>query len=136
MANFRDLLQKVKAEIDEITAERIKDRLQSGRRAAPSSTSASRTRSRTGSIPGAAHLSRAHFESRVEDVLPDKDAEVVVYCAGGVRSVFAAKTLQELGYTNVASMIGRLHPLEGPRLRLRDPQDPHAPINGTGTRAT
>lgn len=59
-----------------------------------------------GIVPGARHLSRAHFESRVEDVVPDKDSEVIVYCATGVRSAFAARTLTELGYTNVAVMDG------------------------------
>jgi sulfur-carrier protein adenylyltransferase/sulfurtransferase len=59
-----------------------------------------------GIIPRARHLSRAHFESRAEDVVPGKDDEVVVYCATGVRSVFAAKTLEELGYSKVSSMKG------------------------------
>ena len=59
-----------------------------------------------GALPGAIHIPRGHLESQVESRLLDKDAEVVIYCAGGVRSAFAAKTLQELGYTDVASMAG------------------------------
>ena len=59
-----------------------------------------------GAIPDAMHLPRGHLEFQVEGKLPDKTAPVVVYCAGGVRSAFAAKTLGELGYTDVQSLIG------------------------------
>jgi molybdopterin/thiamine biosynthesis adenylyltransferase/rhodanese-related sulfurtransferase len=59
-----------------------------------------------GAIGGAVHVPRGSLELEVEARIPDKDARVVVYCAGGVRSVFAARTLAELGYTNVASMAG------------------------------
>ncbi len=59
-----------------------------------------------GYIPGATYLPRGFLESRVEETVPDKETPLVVYCAGGVRSAFAAKTLQEMGYTNVASVIG------------------------------
>lgn len=105
MSNFRDLLRRAKDDVGEVTAEEIERRL------------AQRERFRLldvreqdevaqGMIPGASHLSRAHFESRIEDVIPDKDAEVVVYCAGGVRSAFSAKMMKELGYTNVTSLAG------------------------------
>ncbi|HEX2850470.1 MAG TPA: molybdopterin-synthase adenylyltransferase MoeB [Acidimicrobiales bacterium] len=59
-----------------------------------------------GAIPGAIHIPRGHLESQVESKITDRDAEVVVYCAGGVRSAFAADTMQQLGYTNVISMAG------------------------------
>jgi molybdopterin/thiamine biosynthesis adenylyltransferase/rhodanese-related sulfurtransferase len=59
-----------------------------------------------GHIPGAMHVSRGHFESRIEQAAPDRARPVVVYCAGGSRSAFAAKTLQELGYENVVSLAG------------------------------
>jgi sulfur-carrier protein adenylyltransferase/sulfurtransferase len=105
MSNFRDLLRKTKSEIDEISPEDLKDRLQGGPKPRLLDIR-EQDEVQNGMIPGAAHLSRAHFESRVEDVLPDKDADIVVYCAGAVRSVFAVKTLQELGYTKVSSMTG------------------------------
>ena len=57
-----------------------------------------------GHLPGALHLSRGALESRVEKLLPDKDAPVVLYCGGGGRSALAADTLQVMGYTNVRSM--------------------------------
>jgi len=59
-----------------------------------------------GAVPGAVHIPRGHLESQVEDRIPDRSAPVVVYCAGGTRSAFAAKTLGELGYTDVVSMVG------------------------------
>lgn len=59
-----------------------------------------------GAIPGAIHIPRGYLEMRVENLVPDRDAPVVVYCAGGTRSVFGAETLQQLGYTNVRSLAG------------------------------
>jgi rhodanese-related sulfurtransferase len=56
-------------------------------------------------IPGSVHVPRSHLESRVEASVP-RDANVVLYCASGSRSVFAADRLQEMGYANVASMSG------------------------------
>ena len=59
-----------------------------------------------GALPNVLHIPRGHLEAQIEGKATDRDQEIVVYCAGGVRSAFAAKTLQELGYTNVLSMIG------------------------------
>jgi sulfur-carrier protein adenylyltransferase/sulfurtransferase len=59
-----------------------------------------------GTIPGAVHLPRGQLEFSVEGRIPDKEAPIVVYCAGGVRSAFAAVTLGELGYGDVVSMEG------------------------------
>ena len=59
-----------------------------------------------GALPGAIHIPRGHLEFQVEGRIPDKSAPLYVYCAGGVRSAFAAKTLGDLGYTSVVSVIG------------------------------
>src|SRR4029077_11376609 len=59
-----------------------------------------------GYIPGARHISRGFLEQRIEDQVPERSSELVVYCAGGTRSALAAKTLNELGYTNVKSLAG------------------------------
>src|SRR3954466_11425428 len=56
-----------------------------------------------GKIPGAKHISRGNLETKVEAVIP-RDAHLVIYCASGNRSAFAAVTLKEMGYQNVASM--------------------------------
>jgi len=59
-----------------------------------------------GHLPGALHISKSYLEQRIEAAVPDRDAPVVLYCAGGIRSLFAAQTLSEMGYTDVVSMIG------------------------------
>ena len=59
-----------------------------------------------GALPGAIHIPRGHLEFQVEGRIPDKEAPIYVYCAGGVRSAFAAKTLGDLGYRSVVSIIG------------------------------
>jgi len=56
-----------------------------------------------GYIPGAVHIPRAFLEQQAESKLPDRSAKIVVYCAGGTRSAFATKTLNEMGYENVLS---------------------------------
>jgi sulfur-carrier protein adenylyltransferase/sulfurtransferase len=56
---------------------------------------------RAGFIPGAVSIPRGFLEIQAEQKLPDKDARIVTYCAGGTRSALAAATLQELGYTHV-----------------------------------
>ena len=59
-----------------------------------------------GALADAIHIPRGHLEAQIENRLPDHDAEIIIYCAGGVRSAFAAKTLAELGYPNSVSMDG------------------------------
>jgi len=59
-----------------------------------------------GHIPGAIHVPRGYLELQVEEAVPDKDKTVVLYCAGGVRSLMAGATLQQMGYKNVVSMAG------------------------------
>ena len=56
-------------------------------------------------IPGTLHISRGNLETKIEAQIP-RDAHVIIYCASGNRSVFAADLLQEMGYQNVASMSG------------------------------
>jgi len=59
-----------------------------------------------GAIPGAVHIPRGFLELRIERAVPDRAAPVVIYCASGIRSLFAQRTLAELGYTNVRSLAG------------------------------
>ena len=59
-----------------------------------------------GYIPGARWIPRGFLEIRVEEQIPDKSSDIVLYCAGGTRSALAARALSELGYTNVRSMAG------------------------------
>ena len=59
-----------------------------------------------GSIQGAAHIGRGVLERDIEGAVPDKNAEIVLYCGGGFRSALSAENLQKIGYTNVFSMDG------------------------------
>lgn len=58
-----------------------------------------------GHAAGAVHMSRGTLESKIDAVV-SRDATVVLYCASGNRSALAAESLQAMGYTNVASMVG------------------------------
>lgn len=58
-----------------------------------------------GKIPNAVHVSRGNLETKIEAIVP-RDAEVVIYCASGNRSAFAADTMQNMGYMNVCSLAG------------------------------
>ena len=55
---------------------------------------------------GADHLGKGIIERDIEKLVPDKDAELILYCGGGFRAALAADSLQKMGYTNVASMAG------------------------------
>ena len=61
---------------------------------------------RDGHLQGAISLPRGFLEIRVEEAIPDRSAPIIAYCAGGVRSLIAARTLHEMGYDNVTSMTG------------------------------
>jgi len=58
-----------------------------------------------GKIPGAVHISRGNLETKIEAIIP-RSANVVIYCATGNRSAFAAETLEQMGYGSVASLAG------------------------------
>ena len=81
-----------------------------------------------GFIPGAQWIPRGFLELRIEDQVPERSSEIVLYCAGGTRSALAARSLAELGYTNVKSMAGGFTRLEARRSAVRPPvrHDPGA----------
>jgi len=103
MASFRDLLSAAKAQITEVDTAAAAERIAAG---AVVLDVREPDEYDQGALNGAVHIPRGHLEAQVEGRLLNKDAQVVVYCAGGVRSAFAAKTLGELGYTDVLSMAG------------------------------
>ena len=59
-----------------------------------------------GHIPGATLLPRGILEGKIEDLAPDVDQPIVVYCASGGRSALAAESLQRMGYRKVLSLAG------------------------------
>ena len=60
----------------------------------------------TSHAAGAVHLGKGILERDIELVVPNKDAEVIMYCGGGFRSVLTAEVAKRMGYTNVHSLIG------------------------------
>ena len=103
MATFRDLLSAAKAEIAEVTTESAAEHIAAGYTVLDVREP---DEYQEGAIEGAIHIPRGHLESQIENRITDKSTPVVVYCAGGVRSAFAARTMQELGYESVESMAG------------------------------
>jgi molybdopterin/thiamine biosynthesis adenylyltransferase/rhodanese-related sulfurtransferase len=104
MPSYRDLLARTKAEISEIDAPAAQERLDDEETLFLDVREA--VEWDEGHVPGAVHIPRGSLESRVEGLLPDRSRPLVVYCAGGNRSAFAAKSLEELGYEDVVSLAG------------------------------
>lgn len=65
-----------------------------------------------GHAAGAKHMGRGIIERDIVQTIPDKDAELILYCGGGYRSALATDNLQKMGYTNVWSMAGGWHAWE------------------------
>jgi sulfur-carrier protein adenylyltransferase/sulfurtransferase len=105
VATYRELLQQTKSEIEEVDAAGVEASL-----SADDAPLVVDVRERDewdeGHIPSAVHVPRGFLESRIEQVAPDRSRRLILYCSGGNRSAFAAKTLEELGYTDVASLAG------------------------------
>ena len=104
MPTFRDLLAAAKAEITEIYTATADSRIAAGGVTVLDVREPDEFDQ--GALPGVIHIPRGHLEAQIENRISDKSVPVIAYCAGGVRSAFAAKTLQDLGYTDVVSMAG------------------------------
>ena len=103
MASFRDLLNDTKARIREIDTAGAEEAIAKG---AVVLDVREPDEYEQGALPGAIHIPRGHLESQIENRVVDRAAPVLVHCAGGTRSAFAAETLERLGYTDVVSMAG------------------------------
>jgi adenylyltransferase/sulfurtransferase len=101
----RDHLAAVRNQVREATAAEVAEALESER---PPLLIDVRERDEfeQGFIPGAVHVPRGLLESRIEAVSADRARPLAIYCASGNRSVYAARTLEELGYADVVSMSG------------------------------
>jgi molybdopterin/thiamine biosynthesis adenylyltransferase/rhodanese-related sulfurtransferase len=104
MAGFRDLLAQAKSQITEIDTNEAASRIATGGVIVLDVREPDEYEQ--GALPDALHIPRGHLEAQIEARIVEKTAPVLVYCAGGVRSAFATKTLHELGYTNVVSVAG------------------------------
>jgi len=102
---FLKLVQDAKTRVKEEDFRETKKRLDAGQKFVLIDTREDSEWAR-GHIPGAVHLSRGIIERDIEKTVPDRGAQIVLYCGGGYRSALAADNLQMMGYRNVISMDG------------------------------
>ncbi len=104
MSTFKDLLTAARKEIVEVDTQTVFDLFQN------QGTVLLDVREpdeyEQGCLANVIHIPRGHLEAQIETRIVDKTSNVIVYCAGGVRSAFAAKTMQDMGYSQVSSMSG------------------------------
>ncbi len=102
---FKQLMEEARRDIPEMSADDVRQRLARDGNATLLDVR-EREEYREGHLDGAVSLPRGFLEMRVEETVPDKGAPIIAYCGGGTRSLIAARTLKEMGYTNVVSMSG------------------------------
>lgn len=104
MATYRELLSATKKTIKEVTVDEVKKQLDAK---APVKLIDVRESEEyaAGRLPGAISVPRGFLELKIEDKAK-REEPIILYCAGGIRSAFAAKTLADMGYSNVSSMAG------------------------------
>jgi len=99
-----DLLRQVKSEIDEVDPSEVKELLQEGAIIVDVRETEELS---SGLLPGAKHVPRSYLETRIEGIVSDRSAHIILYCASGNRSAYGARTLeQDMGYEHVESMKG------------------------------
>ena len=103
MPSFRELLKSTKSEITEVSTEEAETLLEGDWTLLDVREP---DEYEQGAIQGSVHIPRGNLESSIEARVPNKETKIVAMCAGGARSAFAAKTLQEMEYKNVVSMDG------------------------------
>jgi len=103
--SFSDLLREARAEIREVSPAEV-DLMLEGSSPPILVDVREEYEWEQGHITDAVHVAKSYLEQGIELDVPDRSRPVVLYCAGGVRSLFAAQTLSQMGYENVASMSG------------------------------
>jgi len=99
-----ELLRQIKSQIEEVDPSEVNELIDEGVAVVDVREAEEFA---AGHIPGAKHVPRSYLESRIEGAVPDRSTPVILYCASGNRSAYAARTLQEdLGYEHVRSMNG------------------------------
>lgn len=105
MPTFDEFIKKVKGEIKEVTVQEVSQQLKKGSKPVVIDVREA-DEWEAGIVPGATPIARGLLELEIEDITEDRNTPIVCYCGGGTRSALAAKSLKDLGYKNVASMIG------------------------------
>ena len=102
---YQELMTEARDSVPEVTIDDVQAQMENGARPTLLDVR-EREEYREGHLEGSVPLPRGFLEMRIEEAVPDKSAPIVAYCAGGVRSLIAARTLKEMGYENVTSMSG------------------------------
>ena len=104
--SFQDIMAEARKEIPEVSAQQVNELLKNNGKSPVLLDVRESDEWRQGHLEGALSLPRGFLEIKVETAVPNKDAPIIAYCAGGVRSLLAAKAMKEMGYQNVSSMAG------------------------------
>jgi sulfur-carrier protein adenylyltransferase/sulfurtransferase len=104
--SFQEIMADARKEIPECTAQQVNDILKNNGKSTVILDVREKDEWREGHLDGAVSLPRGFLEIKLENTIPDKNTPVIAYCAGGVRSLLAAKMMREMGYQNVSSMAG------------------------------
>ncbi len=102
---YQELMTEARDSVPEVTIDEVQAQMENGARPTLLDVR-EREEYREGHLEGSVPLPRGFLEMRIEETVPDKSTPIVAYCAGGVRSLIAARTLKEMGYENVTSMSG------------------------------
>src|SRR5436190_3680120 len=104
MPSGAEVLRQIKSRIDEVDPAAVREQVSNGAAVVDVREPEEWA---TGHIPGALHVPKSYLESRIEGAVSDRSKHVVLYCASGNRSAWAARTLvEDLGYEHVESMTG------------------------------
>ncbi|HLL78667.1 MAG TPA: molybdopterin-synthase adenylyltransferase MoeB [Ktedonobacteraceae bacterium] len=124
----REIMRQARRQVPEWTPAQVNEALANQHEAAPGEQEIVLVDVREkhewndGYIPGAIHVPRGFLELQIEEAVPDKSKTVVLYCAGGVRSLMAGNTLKQMGYENAISMSGGFGQWKGNGLPFVQPR--------------
>ena len=104
--SFQDIMAEARKEIPEASPQQVNELLKNNGKSPVLLDVRESDEWRQGHLEGAIPLPRGFLEIKVEAAIPDKNTPIIAYCAGGVRSLLAAKVMREMGYQNVTSMAG------------------------------
>jgi molybdopterin/thiamine biosynthesis adenylyltransferase/rhodanese-related sulfurtransferase len=102
---FQQIMNEARKEVKELSVQEVKDLLEKNGKHLLLDVR-EKEEYREGHLEKAVSLPRGFLEIKVETTIADKSTPVIAYCAGGVRSLLAAKAMKEMGYKEVISMSG------------------------------
>ncbi len=118
---FLKLVNQAKTRISEITVEQARERITKNREARLIDVREDHEWEAAHAV-GAEHLGKGIIERDIETTVPEKATELILYCGGGFRSALAADVLQQMGYTNVYSLVGGWKAWKGSGAPIEDLQ--------------